>query len=70
MDHIITNTFLQAEVSSCIFKAEISSRFPVFATMKLTKIENKISASLVRTRKSNGSSIDSFRSILKIIGWD
>ena len=70
MDHIITNTFLQAEVSSCIFKAEISSRFPVFATIKFTKIENKISASLIRKRKINGSSIDSFRSILKIIGWD
>ena len=41
IDHIMTNTFLQAEISSGIIKTEISDHFPIFATMKIIITENR-----------------------------
>ena len=70
MDYKMTNTFLQAEVSSNIIKTEISDYFPIFATMKITKIQNILSPRTIRKHKINENSIDSIISLLKIIDWD
>lgn len=40
-DHLMSNTFLQAEISNGIIKTEISDYFPIFATMKITITENR-----------------------------
>ena len=37
IDSIMTNTFIQAEVSSDIIKAEISDHSPVFTYMNINK---------------------------------
>ena len=70
MDYKMTNTFLQAEVSSNIIKTKISDYFPIFTTMKINKIKNILSPRTIRKHKINESSIDNIRSLLKIIDWD
>ena len=70
MDYKMTNTFPQAEVSSNIIKTEISDYFPIFATMKITKIKNILSPRTIRKHKINENSIGSIISLLKIIDWD
>ena len=63
----MSNTFLQAEVSNGIIKTGISDHFPIFANMKITKMENIILTRIIRKIKINESNIDSFRSLLKRI---
>lgn len=70
MDYKMTNTFLQAEVSSNIIKTKISDYFPIFTTMKINKIKNILFPRTIRKHKINESSIDNIRSLLKIIDWD
>ena len=70
MDYKMTNTFLQAEVSSNIIKTKISDYFPIFTTIKINKIKNILSPRTIRKHKINESGIDNIRSLLKIIDWD
>lgn len=70
MDYKMTNTFLQAEVSSNIIKTKISDYFPIFTTIKINKIRNILSPRTIRKHKINESGIDNIRSLLKIIDWD
>ena len=56
IDHIITNTSLQAEISSGIANTEINDHFLIFAIIKIAFIANNISIKVTR-KQINKSSV-------------
>lgn len=62
-DHLMSNTFLQAEISNGIIKTEISDYFPIFATMKITITENR--KQMWSERKNHPKGSKSYRKFLR-----
>ena len=69
IDHILTNSFVDTDFKSAIFKTDISDHFPVFCYRyyHLAKSENE--TTLIHKRTFSSDSMEMFKQKLYEINW-
>ena len=67
IDHILTNSLIDTEIESGIFKSEISDHFSIFCKIK-TNISTTSDKTIIYKRKINDEAIDDFKYLLQHAG--
>ena len=68
IDHILTNSFIDTEIESGIFKSEMSDHFSIFCKVK-TNVNISPNKNIIYQRKINDESIDDFKYLLQHVNW-
>ena len=64
IDHIMTNTFVHADITTGIIKTDISDHFPIFLISKTQGINIYPQKSSILKRHINTNSINKFHNLL------
>ena len=69
IDHILTNSFIDTNIESGIFKSDMSDHFSVFCNIK-TIVSTDSDKTIIHKRKINDDTIDDFKYLLQHVNWD
>ena len=70
IDHIMTNTFVDADITTGIIKTDISDHFPIFLISKTQGINIYPQKSSILKRHINKNSINDFNNLLHEENWN
>ena len=70
IDHIITNSYLNANIQTGIIKTNISDHFPIFLLTNTPNINAYPKTTTIYKRYINTESIKYFRSLLNYVTWE
>ena len=69
IDHILTNSFIDSEIETGIFKNDMSDHFPVFCNIK-TNVSTNSDKTIIYKRTFNEESVDDFKYLLNHVDWN
>ena len=70
IDHIITNSCLNANIQTGIIKTDISDHFPIFLVTNTPDIDEYPNTTTIYKRYINTETIQYFRSLLHDVVWE
>ena len=70
IDHIITNSVINAEFKTGIIKTEISDHFPIFFIFKCVLDSTEAREEFIFKRNYSSNSIETFKQKLREVNWN
>ena len=70
IDHIITNSVINAEFKTGIIRTDISNHFPIFFIFKCVVDTTEVREEFIYKRNYSGNSIETFKQKLRKVNWN
>ena len=70
IDHIITNSYLNAHIQTGIIKTDISDHFPIFLVTNTPDVDEYSDTTTILKRFINTESIQYFRTLMNDVIWE